>query len=196
MNYLYETKYTFYKKFSPEDIVLKVHSNFKQLLTSSINNINNNFNPSEGFNDIINKISNQEIKTFLSSPLQWLNPILGSMDQYFLVKNFEKNKIGFKKLLPHLLRLEKLFLTEVDIDSINQGMNFDSHFYTSEFWDGNRKKISLTNVFFIFLFFAISILSAMVNITVFIFFELVMFALAGLYLYQKFGKKTTPNFDS
>lgn len=132
LNQLFLREFKFYKERPFTDLITRVHMQFQQVIVHSTK-INIEGNDKEKVQKFIEKVSNQELQIFLKDPYKWLNWVGERAGVKFIERAFKKNNKAFKKLLPFLINLEKHFLSELQLDSIGDQMDFESEFYKGIF---------------------------------------------------------------
>lgn len=128
INDLFLQDFKYFKDKSIEDIVKKIHRQFSELISISFK-VDTDLIEEDKLELFIINTSDKEIQLFLKDPLQWVNQIIDENHVYLLESSLKKNKKTYNKLFPNLVRLEKSFLKELNLESIETNMNFQSEIY-------------------------------------------------------------------
>lgn len=140
VNDVFLKEFKYYKSKSIEDIVKKIQKQFLELIVISFRNTND-LPENENLDKFIENISDKELQFFLKNPVNWVNKIIDPNHIYLLEQSLKKNKKTYKKFLPNLLRIEKSFLKEMNLESFETNMNFNSKIY-KQFIDKEKMKMT------------------------------------------------------
>ena len=128
LNYLFFKEFNYYRNAPLEDIIIRFHNQLKNLILLELKD-NDETDKKILLQKFIDNLPENELKFFLHDPLRWLEIKLDQSKRFLLFSFLNKKSTSYKKLLPHVVYIEKILVAELHIDDNDEILNFESEFY-------------------------------------------------------------------